>query len=289
MDSRAEFESLLAGVLDGPGDPAGNARLCELLRAHPEFQADYLDHFRLHALLRWRGGRVVPSPLPADAAVPAAPIRPRARRPLVLSLAALVLLALGAGLWLLPSRTAGPSDLIERLIDWNLDLALADSAVSRNEIYNREAGTFRTLLARAPLPPEDRELAESLLETSSWLTTNDDPMAEAGRFSELADRVVSRLDAATDANDPERIARFAESYRRLTELGVDPNLERAAKVEKMDPERKKKLKRTLAGRASRAKRMEDILRRHPEASGRPPRWGGKGHSHRYKTRPGKAD
>ena len=42
----------------GPPDGSRNQRLDALLRAHPELQADYLDHLQLHAMLQWRAGKV---------------------------------------------------------------------------------------------------------------------------------------------------------------------------------------------------------------------------------------
>src|SRR5205823_1756593 len=96
-------------------------------------------------------------------------------------------------------------DVVERLIDWNLDLTQARTPEERSRIYDEQAAELKDKLAQADLPPEDRKLAESLLENSALLSKNIDPIAEANRFSDIIDKLVARLDSATTANDEKRV------------------------------------------------------------------------------------
>jgi hypothetical protein len=266
MDAHTELEQLVAELLDSSPDPDRNRRLCELLREHPHLQQEYLDHLQLHALLHWRGGTVVPAASPA-AAAETIPLRPRRKRMWRVLAAALLFLAAGVGLWLLVLAPEKPSpDVVESLVDWNLDLSQARSLEVRQEIYDSRVETMRAMLSQTALPAEDRDLAETLLETGSWLTRNDDPAAEAERFSDLADQLVARLDAAAAAKDSRRITKLADTYSRLAEVGVSSNLERAIAVRPTTPHRKVKLERTIASDARRARKLEELAEQNPEPS-----------------------
>ena len=268
MDVRAEFEQLLADLFDGPPNAARNQRLDALLRAHPEFQGEYLDHLQLHALLQWRGGKVVPQDKAQFA-------KPRDGHPWAFSgrssrgLAA-ALLALAACLalffFLQPPEAQATPDLVVRLIDWNLDLTQARSRDERSRIFEERAGNLKSTLAQTELTPEDRALAESLFDASSQLTRNVDPMAEADLFNDIADKLVARIDAATQANDEKRTVQLADTYGRLKELGVDANLDRAVASGAIDAEKKQKLA-TLC-HANRTNRLAEIVDRNPESPSR---------------------
>src|SRR5438477_32718 len=70
-----------------------------------------------------------------------------------------------------------------------------------------------------------RDLADALLENSAWLARNDDPIAAADRFNDIADQVVARM--STSGEDPQRVAKLASVYTRLSDQGIDRNLDRA--------------------------------------------------------------
>ena len=284
MEPRAELEQLLASLFDGPPDDARNERLRALLHDHPDLLGDYLDYLELHALLQWRVGKVVPTQAPAPATRPARRVLTggRRRRLLLMGLAAAVLLAAGLSAFLLtrsPQKHTAP-DLVERLVDWNLDLAQAGSRAERDRVYLAQAGQIKAALAKTKLATPDRELAETLLENGVWLTSHDDPVSEADRFTDIADRLVDRLDAATAAEDEKRAVRLADSYLRVTELGVDANLDRALASGALNAERKQNVERTRRRAARCAQRLTEILERHPEPRRKAIRRAMKGRGHK---------
>jgi hypothetical protein len=301
-----EFEELLSGILDGPPDTFRNGRFCELLRLHPSLQNDYIDLVQLHGLLIWREGRVIPSngkttesevensetaKLAEVASTPLVPTKrlssKRARWATVAALASVAFgLTLVVILMLSPAREveAGP-DVVEQLVGWNLDIAQAQSHDERQKIFDTRAESMQGLLTSSKLSQEDRELGQTLVDNGAWLASNDDPMAEAERFGDIADKLLARLDTATGTNDKKRIIKYADSYSRLTELGVSMNLERALAKVSHDPKRKTKIDHLIAGDASRAKKLDDMLERHPDSSLKALNRARKAHSRKHNLGP----
>ena len=121
-------------------------------------------------------------------------------------------------------RPGRPHDLIDRLIDWNLDLAAA--RVNDRAHLAEKAARLQGDVSRIALPPADRELAESLLQTGTWLAANDDPLGVAERFDAVADQLLGRIQAAADAGERKRTDRLSRRYRRVLKRGIDPNVQR---------------------------------------------------------------
>jgi hypothetical protein len=295
-----EFEQLLTGVLDGSPDAPHNKRLCELLRLYPALQNDYLELTQLHALLIWREGRVIPqtcrndsqnmgvveaSEVVESASTQPAIQSPPQKRKRWAKAAALACVAAGIAFVLNlistvpPERENGP-EVVEQLVGWNLDIARAEGHDDRQIIYDAKADGMKVLLTNAKLSFEDRDLAQSLVDNGAWLTNNDDPTAEAERFGEIADKLLIRLDSATLANDNKGVIKFASTYQRVNELGVAANLDRAIKAPH-DPKRKTKIDRLIAGDDGRARKLEDLLDRHPDSSWKAINRALKGHRRKY--------
>ena len=304
-DPRAEFERLVADLCDDPSaatptPTAAGHRLSALLREHPEWQSEFLDHLQLHALLRWRSGgapaasaaqrQAEPAPRAADRSAARPTARPTERqggrsrwRALAVgsSMAAAVAVAVVLALFVpVADAQAGP-EVVGQLVDWNLDIAQAGSPDARRTVHDARAADMQTLVAERRLLPADRELADALIETGSWLTRNDDPVAEAERFADLADRMLVRLDTATALPDEQRAVKLAEAYQRLARVGVAGNLDRIGKAGPTDPHRKRRLDRVIAGHAGRAQKLEEWLAGHPEPSHKAIHRALKGHPRKF--------
>lgn len=288
MEAHAELECLLAEQFDGPPDATRNQRLDDLLRAHPELQEDYLDYLQLHALLQWRAGKALPQTTPAPTSTPEAPLpvpvsasAPRWRTARGLAAALLVLAASLAAFFLfhIPEAQATP-DLVERLIDWNLDLTQAQTPEERTRIYESQAAELKAKLADAELPPEDRVLAESLVENSVLLVKKIDFDAEYERFTDIADKLVVRMDSATTAHDEKTLLQLAAAFERVNEVGVKENLARARTLVVQDAERKQKWERARMRHANMTTQVADIIERNPEPSRKAIRKAMKGHGHK---------
>jgi hypothetical protein len=183
------------------------------------------------------------------------------------ALAASLLLAVGAAVWMfLPApRARASSDVVERLVTWNLEITQAQAPDSKSRIYKERAAELEAALEEADLPEEDREFAVALLDSGSWLAGNDDPAAEADRFNDMADQLLAQIDTATTKKDAKRLRRLAELYRRITEQGVEVNLERARQSNDRASKRKqRKLEKAIRRDARRAQRLEKLLEQAPE-------------------------
>lgn len=158
--------------------------------------------------------RLAPSTSPKPAGRPWHPIR-------WIGAAAMVLIAVTAFAWLLfsptPSRAAS-SDIVERLIDWNVALTNADADERKRLLQENEPKLREDLAREKPLlTAEDAKIAEDLLETGCWLAMNDDdPVAEAERITEISDKLYDRAAAADkkgNEKEKERCAWGADKFR----------------------------------------------------------------------------
>jgi hypothetical protein len=186
------------------------------------------------------------------------------------AVAALLLLTVGLSVWLLwPAPAVHASgDLVEQLIDWNLQLSEAPTPAERNRIYDQQAAVLKKELLQAKLPAEDRELAEKLLDTGSWLTEHDDPLDEADKFDEVADHLVQRMQSADARGDGKEMSRLARHYRRVAERGIGAKLDRMEEASAADAERQKKLDRLAQRDDRRAEALEGMLEHAPHAAPR---------------------
>jgi hypothetical protein len=214
------------------------------------------------------------------------------RRLVRLAVAALVLLALGLGTWalLMPNR-ASAADLIERLVEWELEMTEAASPAERQRIFAERAGTFQADLRRARLPEEDRALVQYLYDTSAALAQQQGALEDAERFDEVAQRLLERLQSPAGDKPQEEKARvaFARCYHRVLERGVDANLERAQFNKRLGPRHKRRLERLHKRDHDRGERLERMFEEGPHGAEREvrqeldrPRWR---HKHKHKGRP----
>ena len=144
---------------------------------------------------------------------------------------AVFLIGVGSVTWvmMLPGGAQASSDIVERLIDFHLTLSeTVDLAERQRLLAEREHG-FREDLLKARITPEERELAEKLLENGLWLAAHDDPLEEAGRYSDITDKLVGRIETATKMGNIGDTERHASCYKKM-EFGMHQNMERAAQM-----------------------------------------------------------
>lgn len=220
-------------------------------------------------------------PLPAEAEIErerflqqlrrqtASPERLR-RRPIptrwLVAASILVVLTIGGGLLITPPRALASSDVVERLVDWNLSLAHAPSIGERGQIYANRVVFFADELKRTEVPPDDRELVQSLLEKAPELVRVPDPLAEADRFNDLAEKLLARMNDAVQGGDTRRVNQSAKLYRRVAELGIEPKLEVLEASRSLDFTRRGRLERLVLQDADRMNALVKLLERVPGAS-----------------------
>jgi hypothetical protein len=129
---------------------------------------------------------------------------------------------IGVG-WLLPGRNANkntPFD-VEDLVAWNVEMVNADRE-ERKRIYEEYEPSFRTDLKRAVLSPEDRQLADYLLDSGRQLAYADGPMAEAQVVTEIADKLFKQAAVAVDNGNETESERCGMRYSRFNAYAVKP-------------------------------------------------------------------
>lgn len=209
--------------------------------------------------------------------VPAAPARPLLWKVIErwhFAAAATILFALGVGLWMnianrdttkIEVATAGPSvrdvgnvSNVDRLVEWNLQLADTASLEERQVLYDVNVGQFRQLADKEPAGSEDSPLMRTLLDNGAWLCRNNDPLAEAEKFNVVADVLVDQLAAVAGRSDDETLRKIANRYEAVEEKAINASLRKAARENKADNDRIKKIDNVLRHCADRQKRMEKM-------------------------------
>jgi hypothetical protein len=163
-------------------------------------------------------------------------------------------------------RASASSDVVERLVDWNLDLTRARSAAERSRIYAGQADNLNVEVRQAALPDDERELAVSLLENAPWLAAHDDPLAEAARFNDVADKIVRRMTSATRRGDVRRAQRYARLYRQVEAMGIEDKLKRLEASGALDFDRQRRLEHLVVQDADRMQALLDLLDREPDST-----------------------
>ena len=176
----------------------------------------------------------------------------------------------GLGLWggVLVSgrRASASSDVVERLVDWNLNLARVESPDERGRLYADHAPVMAVEVERAVLPAGERELAYTLLGNAPWLAGNADPLAEADRFNDLADQLLHRMTAATKGGDNHRVERYARLYHRVVAMGISSKFDVLEQSAALDFERRRKVERLVLRDDDRMKTLVALLEKAPDSS-----------------------
>jgi hypothetical protein len=154
--------------------------------------------------------------------------------------AAMILSVVSPFLYLImsPGAVVASPNIVDDLIAWNLTLSSAEPGARQRLLAEREAG-LRDNLQKAKLPQEEREFAEKLLENGKWMAVNNDPLVEAGKLSDIADTLVTRIDLAAKQGNVQDAQRNVSRYSKVRDEGVHGCMQRAnQKV--WEPEQKQK-------------------------------------------------
>jgi hypothetical protein len=219
-------------------------------------------------------------PLPAEAdrarvaflarlpcvARPAAPMPRRWNVPRWVA-AAVFLLGVGVAGWFLFSASevqAAPA-LIERLVDWNVELLEAAPA-DRQRLYDAQHPALIDAVRKASLAEGDRDLAGMLLDNGTWLAQNDDPVAAAERFSAVADKLVDHIQTASDGKDVKLASRYAKLQAQVLQRGISDNLKKAEESGTLNFDNKKRLEKLVLRKEDRRTKLLDLLEKNPDIS-----------------------
>jgi hypothetical protein len=144
------------------------------------------------------------------------------------AMAAGILIAVGPFVYMIvsPGAVVASSNIVDDLIAWNLTLTSAEPGERQRLVAEREA-ELRDNLQKAKLTQEDREFAKNLLENAKWMAFNNDPLVEAGKWSDIADTLVTRIDLAAKQGDVQDAQRNASRYSKVRDQGVQSCMERA--------------------------------------------------------------
>jgi uncharacterized repeat protein (TIGR01451 family) len=184
------------------------------------------------------------------------------------AVAALVLIGVGVAVWSLyptPQAVAAPV-LIEKLIDWNLELAQAESAAERERIYARQEATFTKAIRKSNLSKEDRKLAGLLMESGISLAQASDPMGQAEVLSEVDDQLVERLQTAAQGRNQEAVDRFAKLHGKVSKRGVEARMAKLHESSALDFEHERRLEKIVLRDSKRMQTLIDLLERNPDIS-----------------------
>jgi len=244
------------------------------LQAHLETCTDCrgLQQKVLHLESRWRAQPLVPSaqavdrsreaflrrlPQPADTDNHVILRGPWLTRPVAARwlMAAVLLLAVGLGSWmmLIPSRTPSAETLVGRLLDWNLDLTKTPAGPEHDRLANH-AGAFQAEIHKARLAPEDRELAQTLLENGAWLAQHHNPIEQLEGLNGVADRL---MDQMAKVQDPRKAAELAAQYLRVSDEGIKATVVGLRANGQLTDEDRRKLDIVESRHTDRQKKIED--------------------------------
>jgi hypothetical protein len=184
--------------------------------------------------------------------------------------AAVILLAIGSGIWMTTFATRQPAlaadATVDRLLDWNLKIADTESPDARNNIFATQVNELKAQTDQAALPADQQQIASKLLENGLWLSSHPDPLAGAEHFDQVANLVLDQLNAAATRNQSKAVERLSKQYDRLTARGLRPQLKRA-KFDRLEkPDRKKRYERLLNREDELNLRLQQILETSPNAS-----------------------
>ncbi len=215
----------------------------------------------------------LPPKLPAAAPSRKTPVAPawfmrfRSHALRNLAIAASLLICLGVILSLVNSeRSANASEpLVDQLVQWNANLAEAQTPEEREKIFNDHAAQFDKEIARQTLTSEDRLLAQKLAQNGRILKQNNDPIAAAEHLEDINELLLQRIASAAPKGENRAAKRFDQNYARLANR-LHHKLKHAQHVFGNSPEKLRQLERIARDDAQQQERLLAIFKKYPNAS-----------------------
>jgi hypothetical protein len=177
------------------------------------------------------------------------------------------LLVAGTGGWLLfsPRQVQADDELLDRLVDWNLQLAQSKTEAERSRLYEKQAQTLGSLIGSKRLPADEAALAGELLEIGAWQVSDQNPVDVAARFAGLADRLLQLAEKAKRRGNNQRMHRMLRQYNRLLSA-VESSVGRAEDRGPLDVKHQKTLEHLVRGDSNRVKQLASLLEDAPDAA-----------------------
>lgn len=186
--------------------------------------------------------------------------------------AVFVALSVGIGVWLanapgeLGNEARADESLLPDLVNWNVLLSELSELPQRQAVYTQRATDLSDRFRQSRLEPTDREIVEALLANGSWLRDHNDPIDEAGRFNDLADRLSEGVRATNPRAAEDRMSIMTHAYATIVEQGLNASLDSAKSRTDLTSYQTQKLE-DVASRASKhLAHMENLLDRVPPAA-----------------------
>jgi hypothetical protein len=146
-----------------------------------------------------------------------------------LTAAAILLLVIGGSVWsyhLRQQKALAAAQAFQNLVEWNLKLAENQSPVERHKLFAASAEDVRQRTVHAPFNAADRKQADALIQNGAFLADNQDPLAEADHFSDVAELLITKMDAESSASS-EAMEKLSRTYLSVVDKGIHKNLDRA--------------------------------------------------------------
>ena len=186
--------------------------------------------------------------------------------------AALLLLAIGGGTWgyhAYQGRAVASAEAINQLVDWNLQLAQNGNAADREKFYRESANDVKQKVGSAPLSDDDKEVTDALMLDGEFFSKTEDPLAQADRFSHVADLLVTKMGRAAKKN-PKTLDRLGQTYLSVVDRGIRRNLDRAEAIAGNGngdtAEHQKRMERIIQRNIQLEKKLEALLQDSPPAA-----------------------
>jgi hypothetical protein len=188
-----------------------------------------------------------------------------------LTAAALLMLVVGGSIWAYHHRqqqVLASAQTLDKLVVWNLRLTQSVSPAERRKLYAISAESVKQQTGQASLTSADRKDAEALLQNGAFLADNQDPLAEADHFSDVADLLVTKMDFTADKS-PEAMDQLSQAYYSVVNQGIQKNLDRAEASGVNTPATQKQMEKIDQRNTVLMSKVQALLDKSPPASRSP--------------------